>query len=35
MLTDSRFIIGLIVGMAAVWAYHAFVNPLPTTKTAG
>ena len=35
MLTDGRFWIGVIAGVAVVYAYHAFIKPLPSTKTGG
>lgn len=34
-MMDRRFVWGLVIGVAGVWAYHAFVKPLPGTKTGG
>lgn len=31
---DRKFVWGVIVGVAGVWAYHAFIRPLPG-KSAG
>lgn len=28
MLTDSRFITGVIVGAGGLWAFHRFVKPV-------
>lgn len=33
MLTDTRFYIGVAVGLAAAWAFHSFIMPLPGGKT--
>jgi hypothetical protein len=33
MLRNGTFWVGVIAGMAALWAYHAFVKPVPSTKT--
>lgn len=35
MLTDGRFWAGVIAGVAVVFVYHAFIAPLPSTKTSG
>lgn len=32
VLTDRRFLAGIVVGLAVVYAYHHFVNPLPGTN---
>lgn len=29
---NGRFIWGVVVGVAGMWAWHAFAKPLPTTK---
>lgn len=29
MLTSRDFLIGVVAGVAAVYVYHHFVNPLP------
>lgn len=34
MLTGKDFWVGVFVGVVGVWAYHAFLKPLPG-KTAG
>lgn len=34
MLMDTRFWFGALVGVGGVWAYHRYVRPIPTTKTA-
>jgi hypothetical protein len=34
MLTDSRFLIGVVVGVAAVWVVHNKVRALPGAKVA-
>jgi hypothetical protein len=33
MLSDSRFWIGVVVGVVLPVAYHKFVKPLPGGKT--
>ena len=35
MLKRHGFIVGILTGMAGVWAYHHFVHPLPGAKTGG
>lgn len=30
---NKSFWWGAVVGVAGVWAYHAFLKPLPTTKS--
>lgn len=32
MLTDTRFWLGVVVGLAACYAFHNFVMPLPGGK---
>lgn len=27
------FIWGLVIGLGGMWAYHAFISPLPTAKS--
>ena len=29
MFTTKEFYGGLVIGIAAVWAYHHFISPLP------
>lgn len=31
---DRNFVLGVVVGVAGVWAWHRFVKPMPT-KAAG
>lgn len=31
---DRNFLLGLVVGVGGVWAWHRFVRPMPT-KAAG
>lgn len=35
MLTDSRFWIGVAVGVVGVAAFHRWAKPMPTTKPSG
>lgn len=28
MLTDSRFLVGVLAGVAGTWAFHKWVRPL-------
>lgn len=30
---DGKFVWGVIVGVAGVWAWHAFAKPLPGAKS--
>lgn len=32
MLTDGRFLTGVVVGVAGVWAFHRWVRPMTTKK---
>lgn len=32
MLTDSRFWVGVAIGVGGVWAYHRYGKPMPTKK---
>jgi hypothetical protein len=32
MLRNGTFWLGVIMGIGALYAYHAFVKPVPTTK---
>lgn len=29
---DAKFIWGVVLGVAGVWAYHAWIKPLPSKK---
>jgi hypothetical protein len=36
MRPETRgFLWGMVLTFAGTWAYHAFIRPLPTTKTGG
>ena len=35
MLTDGKFWWGVILGVGGMWAYHAFLKPLPRPSTKG
>lgn len=30
---NKSFVWGVLVGVGGVWAYHAFLRPLPTAKS--
>lgn len=30
---DRNFVLGLIVGVGGVWAWHRFVKPMPSKAT--
>jgi hypothetical protein len=30
---NKSFVWGVVVGLAGTWAYHAFLRPLPGTKS--
>ena len=32
---NRQFLWGVVVGVAGVWAYHAFVKPLPGKTASG
>lgn len=32
---NKSFVWGAVVGVAGVWAYHAFLRPLPSARNSG
>lgn len=33
MLTDKRFVFGVVVGVVGVWAVHRYAKPMPSKKS--